>query len=122
MHCLSYIATSLLVSAGTAVWALPSATHSPAGRWANDPSDSLPTGYVTTKGTEFWLDHNPYYFSGANCYWLPQLVYESQYDEVYQLLQSIGVKVVRTWAFSMVTELPTDETTYYQYWVNGTSL
>ena len=97
------------------------ALGAPSVRWADDPSDDLPEGFVTTKGTEFWLDHGPFYFSGANCYWLPQLVHDYQYQEVFDLMQSIGIKVIRTWAFSMlIDEVPTDNLTYYQvsfYWL-----
>lgn len=85
--------------------------------WNDDPSDGVPPGFVTTKGSEFWLDHYPFYFNGANCYWLPQLVHDYQYDQVFQVLQSLGVKVVRTWAFSMLTAeqgLPSTNLTYYQ--------
>ncbi len=84
-------------------------------RWVNDPSDSLPPGHVTTKGSQFWLDHYPYYFNGANIYWLSQLVYDSQYTQVFEELQDLGVTVIRTWAFSMViNEVPTNNLTYYQ--------
>ena len=99
-----------------------SVTAHPSSRWVNDPSDKVPSGYVTTKGTEFWLNHYPYYFNGANAYWLPQLVYDYQYDQVFKLLESIGVTVIRTWAFSTLEETPTNNVTYYQFWVNGTSL
>jgi hypothetical protein len=91
-------------------------------RWANDPSDVLPPGTVTTKGTQFWLDHYPFYFNGANAYWLPQFVHDEGYIQTFEELKTLGVKVLRTWAFSTVTEIPTNNETYYQYWVNGTSL
>ena len=97
----------------TSLLALASAV--PTERWANDPSDNVPSGYVTTKGTEFWLDHYPFYFNGANAYWIPQLVYDYQYQEAFDLLKELGVKVLRTWAFSMVEDtLPTTNVTYYQ--------
>ena len=87
----------------------------PSARWESDPSDNLPSGFVTTKGSQFWLDHYPYYFNGANAYWLPQMVHDEQFEQVYQELQTIGVKVIRTWAFSMLDDaLPTTNLTYYQ--------
>ena len=106
MHFKSY-----LLSGGLAL----SALAAPSARWQDDPSDNLPQGYVTTKGSEFWLDHYPFYFNGANAYWIPQLVYDYQYDQAFKVLQDLGVKVLRTWAFSMVEdELPTSNVTYYQ--------
>lgn len=92
-----------------------SARHSEAARWTDDPSDHLPPGYVTTKGSQFWLDHYPYYFNGANIYWLQQLVYDRQVTQVFEELKELGVKVIRTWAFSsVVDEIPSNNLTYYQ--------
>ena len=100
---------------GLLAGSLAGVTAAPSARWADDPSDALPQGYVTTKNTEFWLDHYPFYFNGANAYWLPQLVYDYQYEQTYEVLRDLGVKVLRTWAFSMVEdELPTTNVTYYQ--------
>ena len=111
-----------LAIALAAVVAVNAAVTPKPKRSANDPSDNLPEGYVTTQGKEFWLDHYPFYFNGANAYWLPQFVLDDGYIETFEELNTLGVKVLRTWAFSGVTDLPTDNTTYYQYWVNGTSL
>jgi hypothetical protein len=84
-------------------------------RRASNPSAHLPPGYPTTKGTQFWLDGYPFYFNGANVYWLSQLVYDSQYTSVFDQLKDLGVKVIRTWAFSQVIdEVPTTNLTYYQ--------
>lgn len=104
--------TALAVLAAVRAAVVPSET-----RWNNDPSDSLPPGTVTTKGTEFWLDHYPYYFNGANVYWLPQFVHDEGIIQTFQELQELGVKVVRTWAFSALTSeqgTPTSNLTYYQ--------
>ena len=86
-------------------------------RRTNDPSDDVPSGVVTTKGTEFWLDHYPFYFNGANAYWLPQFVHDEGVTQTFDELKTLGVKVIRTWAFSMLTAeegLPTSNLTYYQ--------
>ncbi len=103
--------------AALAALAAVNAAVTPQRRWLDDPSDNLPSGTVTTKGTEFWLDHYPFYFNGANAYWLPQFVLDDGIVETFEELQQLGVKVVRTWAFSMLTEedgLPTSNLTYYQ--------
>ncbi len=106
----------------TALAAVNAAVTPKTKKWVNDPSDHVPAGYVTTKGTEFWLDHYPFYFNGANSYWLPQFVHDEGIIQTFEDFKTLGVKVVRTWAFSTVTEIPTNNETYYQYWVNGTSL
>ena len=114
--CIPLFATSLLLPLTRAIPALPDDdSNSNVERWVNDPSDSLPAGYVTTKGSQFWLDHYPYYFSGANVYWLSQLVHDDQYTAAFDELKDLGVTVIRTWAFSMaVNEIPSDNTTFYQ--------
>ena len=107
------LASSLLLPL---IKAVPANRHSEVERRNdNDPSNSLPQGYVTTKGSQFWLDHYPYYFSGANVYWLSQLVHDDSYTQTFDELKELGVKVIRTWAFSQVEEvLPTNNLTYYQ--------
>ena len=86
-------------------------------RGVEDPSDNLPPGTVTTKGSQFWQDHYPFYFNGANAYWLPQFVHDEGVIQTFEECKELGVKVVRTWAFSMITEqegIPTNNATYYQ--------
>lgn len=108
----------LSIGHSSAILAASSALASPTGldeRWQNDPSDNVPSGYVTAKGQEFWLNHKPFYFVGNNAYWIPQLIYENQYEQFFQETVAIGAKVLRTWAFSGIQdELPTDTLTYYQ--------
>lgn len=77
-------------------------------------TSTVPAGFVKASGTKFTLDGEQYCFAGMNAYWVPQLVLESQYDATFALLASIGVRVLRTWAFSMVTAVPSYDMTYYQ--------
>jgi mannan endo-1,4-beta-mannosidase len=55
-------------------------------------------GFVDTDGTEFVMDDNPFYFSGANNYYL---FYKpvTQVQEVMDDANSLGLKVIRTWGF-----------------------
>jgi len=77
---------------------------------------SKPSGVVTTNGKQFELDGRPFCFLGINAYWIPQLVKESQFRAAFDRMQSVGVKVLRTWAFSMITARPEPgyDLTYYQ--------
>lgn len=65
------------------------------------------------------LDGKHYCFAGMNAYWIPQLVTESQYDATFASLANAGIRVVRTWAFSMVTSVPNYDLTYFQVSMNG---
>ncbi|RSH76789.1 uncharacterized protein EHS24_005367 [Apiotrichum porosum] len=81
---------------------------------ATSSSTSSSGGFVTTSGTKFMLDGKHYCFAGMNAYWIPQLVTESQYDATFASLANAGIRVVRTWAFSMVTSVPNYDLTYFQ--------
>ncbi|KAL6304292.1 glycoside hydrolase superfamily [Sparassis latifolia] len=85
---------------------------------------AVPAGYVTTNGTEFELDGEPFAFVGTNSFWLPLLTTTDDVDATFETMASMGVKVVRTWAFNMInaTELPgalESGLTYYQLWNNS---
>lgn len=97
-------------------FAQPSGSHdlTERGDKHKDPSKGVPSGFVTTNGKQFWLDGNPFCFAGMNAYWIPQLVKESQYDAAFSMLKDLNVRVLRTWAFSMVEQLPSSNLTYYQ--------
>ncbi|HEX9061533.1 MAG TPA: cellulose binding domain-containing protein, partial [Clostridia bacterium] len=59
-------------------------------------------GIVYTQGTKFVLDGHPFYYAGCNSYDLFTKT-NSEIDNRMQKLQDIGVKVLRTWAFSHET-------------------
>ncbi|KAH9898030.1 glycoside hydrolase [Cubamyces lactineus] len=81
----------------------------------------VPQGFVTTNGRTFELDGKPFSFVGANSYWLPLLLTESDVEKTLRTMQEAGVKVLRTWGFNAInaTELPgalESGLTYYQVW------
>ncbi len=55
-------------------------------------------GFVQASGTEFEINGNPFYFAGANNYYL---FYKplSNVQEVMDDADSLGLKVIRTWGF-----------------------
>ncbi len=81
----------------------------------NNPSDILLSpasqnaeGFVYANGTEFYLNSKPFYFSGANNYYLRYAdIYCIAYDknggcsrEVLDDAQQMNLSVVRTWGFT----------------------
>jgi len=102
--------TSLLLSLGTALTA-------PTARWSTD----VPSGFVTTNGTSFQLDGQPFAFVGTNSFWLPLLSNDDDVHATFEAIAAAGIKVVRTWGFNAIneTELPYADSinlTYYQVW------
>ncbi|GLB36227.1 putative cellulase (glycosyl hydrolase family 5) [Lyophyllum shimeji] len=82
---------------------------------------SVPKGFVTRKGSRFELDGKPFYFVGANSYWLPLLTTQEDVENTFKEMQGVGVKVLRTWGFNAInaTELAgatQSGLTYYQVW------
>jgi len=85
----------------------------------------LPMPFVQALGTQFVLDNQPFYFAGANNYYLS---YKSNFvvDAVLDAALAIGLKVIRTWAFldmgSLDGSVPSinppgpKEGVYFQYW------
>ncbi|PCH33786.1 hypothetical protein WOLCODRAFT_177565 [Wolfiporia cocos MD-104 SS10] len=85
---------------------------------------AVPSGFVTTNGTHFQLDGEPFYFVGTNSFWLPLLITESDVDTTFQTMAGMGVKVLRTWGFNAInaSEIPyalESGLTYYQVWNNS---
>lgn len=72
------------------------------------------SAYVTRSGKGFVLNGKNYCFAGMNGYWVPQMNQDWQYDQVFAKLSSAGVRVLRTWAFSMVESTPSYDLTYFQ--------
>jgi|GEM_PF-741903 len=68
------------------------------------PGLSSGEGFVGVSGTNFVVDGKPFYYAGANCYYL--MVYAADpglrphVDEVLEEAASMGLRVVRTWAFN----------------------
>ena len=57
---------------------------------------AVPEGFVYTKGTQFMMDRNTYYYGGTNCYYL---IYKSKtaVDNVLDDCEDMGLNVIRTW-------------------------
>ncbi|MGN1114749.1 MAG: X2-like carbohydrate binding domain-containing protein [Oscillospiraceae bacterium] len=88
--------TKKIVSAALSVAMLvglaPTAIHNN----SVEASPSPHSGYVYTKGNQFMLDNNTYYYGGTNCYYL---IYKSN-KEVTNVLDNAkanGLNVIRTW-------------------------
>ncbi|KAG5734642.1 Mannan endo-1,4-beta-mannosidase F [Termitomyces sp. T112] len=82
---------------------------------------SLPKGFVTTKGSQFQLDGKPFYFVGANSYWLPLLSTQADVESTFKQMRASDIKVLRTWGHEAITadELSGSKEsglTYYQLW------
>ncbi|KAG1665595.1 hypothetical protein FOA52_003242 [Chlamydomonas sp. UWO 241] len=56
-------------------------------------------GYVTRSGSQLKLDGKPFYFMGANAYWL-QDASNKNVDTFFWYAQSFGLKVIRLWAYN----------------------
>lgn len=84
-----------------------------------------PRGFAGVSGTHFTLNDQPFYFAGANNYYL---IYKSEYmiNSVLDLALAMGLKVIRTWAFldrgSLDGTVPDvdppgdKDGVYFQYW------
>ncbi|TEB34981.1 glycoside hydrolase [Coprinellus micaceus] len=88
------------------------------------PAGKTPKGFATTKGRSFYVDGKPFYFVGANSYWLPLLTLQDDIHATFKEMRASGIKVLRTWGFNAInaTELPfahESGLTYYQVWDNG---
>ncbi|KAI5684167.1 hypothetical protein M9H77_05395 [Catharanthus roseus] len=61
-------------------------------------------GFITTRGTHFILNNNPYFANGFNAYWLMYVASDpsqrSKVSAAFQEATSHGLTVSRTWAFS----------------------
>ncbi|KAJ3507104.1 hypothetical protein NMY22_g17034 [Coprinellus aureogranulatus] len=92
---------------------------------ARIPTAKPPKGFATTKGPKFYVDGKPFYFVGANSYWLPLLSRQDDIEATFRETKGAGIKVLRTWGFNAInaTELGyalQSGLTFYQVWDNGT--
>lgn len=82
-------------------------------------------GFAGVSGTHFTLNDQPFYFAGANNYYL---IYKSEFmiNSVLDMALAMGLKVIRTWAFldrgSLDGSVPdvdppgAKEGVYFHYW------
>ncbi|EPQ60741.1 glycoside hydrolase [Gloeophyllum trabeum ATCC 11539] len=108
----SVLAVSLFGLAGL-TFASPLQSHS--------ERSEVPSGFVTTNGTSFQLDGEPFAFVGTNSFWLPLLTSEDDVHMTLETMAAAGVEVVRTWGFNAINaselEFATSTNlTYYQVW------
>ncbi|KAH7347692.1 mannan endo-1,4-beta-mannosidase [Plectosphaerella cucumerina] len=60
----------------------------------------VPKGFVTTKGTEFYLDGKPFRFAGSNAYYFPFNNNQADVEKGLTAAKEAGLKVFRTWGFN----------------------
>jgi mannan endo-1,4-beta-mannosidase len=82
----------------------------------NNPDDK----FVSTVGTEFQLNGSAFKFIGTNAYWLHTLNTDADISHTFANMSAAGIKVVRTWAFNDVHEMPVNGT-WFQLIANGTT-
>ncbi|KAL5511862.1 hypothetical protein ACEPAH_5080 [Sanghuangporus vaninii] len=76
--------------------------------------------FVEIENGRFIRNGEPFTFVGTNAYWLPSLNTQEDINKTIQSIASAGIKVVRTWAFNDVDEIPGDGT-WFQVIQNGTT-
>ncbi|KAF2428699.1 mannan endo-1,4-beta-mannosidase D [Tothia fuscella] len=70
-------------------------------------------------GLKFEIENTTTYVRGTNAYWLP---FQNNLEDIDLALDHIaasGLKVVRTWGFNDVTELPPPGVPYFQAFLRG---
>ncbi|KAJ3845044.1 glycoside hydrolase family 5 protein [Lentinula raphanica] len=78
------------------------------------------TQFVSTQGTKFFVNGSEFPFIGTNAYWLQALNEEQDIINTFSNISALGIRVVRTWAFNDVTEIP-ETGTWFQLIANGTT-
>ncbi|EJD06057.1 glycoside hydrolase family 5 protein [Fomitiporia mediterranea MF3/22] len=77
-------------------------------------------GFVTIENGRFIRNGEPFSFLGTNAYWLPSLNTEADINRTVANISAHGIKVIRTWAFNDVDEIPVNGT-WFQLVQNGTT-
>jgi mannan endo-1,4-beta-mannosidase len=63
---------------------------------------SQEVNFITAKSENFFLNGEPFFFSGANVYYAQSLVaysYTNSIDEVFSNIKTLGMNVIRIWGF-----------------------
>ncbi|WP_169720157.1 CBM35 domain-containing protein [Aliagarivorans taiwanensis] len=60
--------------------------------------EQVQSGFVTTNGSQFWLDGKPFYFNGTNQYYLMYKP-EQMAEDFFKRVAHTGMNAVRTWMF-----------------------
>ena len=69
---------------------------------------AAPAGFATTNGSQFVVDGKTQYLAGTNAYWLPFLMNDADVDLAMDQLAASGIRLLRTWGFNDVTNIPPD--------------
>ncbi|EIM90018.1 glycoside hydrolase [Stereum hirsutum FP-91666 SS1] len=77
------------------------------------------SNFISTQGDKFVVNGSDFSFIGTNAYWLPFLDSDDDISKVLANISASGIKVVRTWAFNDVTEIPDDGSSWLQLICNG---
>jgi mannan endo-1,4-beta-mannosidase len=75
---------------------------------------------VSTNNGRFQVNGSDFKFIGTTAYWLPSLNTEQDIIDTLSNISAAGIKVVRTWAFNDVEQIPTNGT-WFQLVANGTT-
>jgi len=74
-------------------------------------------GLVTTQATQFWLNGEPFFAGGVNCYFLAYCSDESRRAAMANA-KAMGASVIRAWAFLAVEDFRPGRVAF-QYFENG---
>ncbi|KAG7452522.1 glycoside hydrolase [Guyanagaster necrorhizus] len=71
--------------------------------------------FVSTRDGQFIVNGSEFKFVGVNAPWLPTLITKDDIKNTLCNMSQVGIKVVRTWGFNDVTEIPENENqTWFQ--------
>lgn len=76
--------------------------------------------FVSASNGQFHVNGSALKFIGTNAYWLQALNTDQDISNTFRNISAAGIKVVRTWAFNDVSEVPS-EGTWFQLIANGTT-
>ncbi|KAG8813564.1 hypothetical protein FRB91_009184 [Serendipita sp. 411] len=83
-------------------------------------SNNGPSKFVTVDNGKFRLGDKPFQYIGTSAYWLQLLDNDDDMNKTLSEIASRGIKVVRTWAFNDVTEIPPTGVWLRVFHENGT--
>ncbi|EEY55265.1 mannan endo-1,4-beta-mannosidase, putative [Phytophthora infestans T30-4] len=92
-----------------------------AALFASLSAHSATAGYVTTSGTNFELDGQPFYVFGTNAYWASEITWsKTDLSTIFNTMAKSDLTVCRTWGFADLNQTGTAPyNVVYQLWENG---
>ncbi|KAH8117603.1 glycoside hydrolase family 5 protein [Phellopilus nigrolimitatus] len=107
-----------------ALWSLAAAALAVRASSSSSPAPTKTkrwdSGFVTVEDGQFIRNGEPFRFVGTNAYWLPSLNTDADINKTIHNISAAGIKVIRTWAFNDVDEIPVNGT-WFQLIQNGTT-